>query len=467
MKESREIAMAVTLPRTVAEEEILQSLEEASEQNLCACYQCGTCTSACPFGFAPQRVMRHLQLGQIEEALALSTTWECASCTACTRECPHDLDPARVLKVIRGMREASGGEVQGDCAREARRLQALAAREYRSRAHRLRSRIFAHIHSLSRAGSLSAPLSNWLLRLPFARPLLQRLVGIHEARALPSFSRPSFPSWFARRAPGGRGERGEVALFHDTFMDYENPEVGKAATALLEAAGFRVVLSNTVCCGRPMLSKGFTRLAAAQARANVDALLECARRGVAVVGCEPSCVLTIRHEYPELLRGTPWEPKAKEVAGCVCLIDEFLDRMDSKGELDLRFRAPEGDDRRVLFHGHCQQKTRADPGASLRLLMRAGYSPEMAQAGCCGMAGAFGFEKEHYEASKGAFDRGLGRAFADDPDAPLILMGTSCRQQVAHFGGKRAQHLAEFLGERLMVEEPEEQDAPGGGLKID
>jgi Fe-S oxidoreductase len=441
--------MAVTLPLETGRQRPLKALEEACEQDFCACYQCGTCTSACPFGFSPQRVMRYLQLFQVEEALSLSTTWECASCTACTRECPHEMDPARVLKALRQMKDPPSPFLRKGSEPEVRLAHEAAAKEYRRRAHRLRSWTFAHIHRISRAGSALAPVSNWLLRLPLARPLLNGILGIHGARAFPSFSRRSFPAWFAGHTPRRGGERGDVALFHDTFMDYESPEVGRAAVGLLEAAGFRVVLSKTVCCGRPMLSKGYTRLAAAQARRNVEALQECARLGVPVVGCEPSCILTIRHEYPELLRGTPWEKAAKEVAGNVFLLDEFLDGLDARGELGLRFRGPAPGEGRVLFHGHCQQKTHADAEASLRLLRRAGFQPEMVQAGCCGMAGAFGFEREHYAASKAAFARGLGPAFEEEPETPVVLMGTSCRQQIAHFGVRKGRHLAEFLEEGL------------------
>jgi Fe-S oxidoreductase len=446
--------MTVMLPREKSDEAFLHTLQEACGRNFSACYQCGTCTAACPFSFAPQRVMRHLQLGQVEEALALGTTWECASCTTCTRECPHDMDPARILRALRDLRE--GGETEGPAAR----FRLVAERSYRGHAHRLRARIFAGIHILSRLGSCLAPASNRLLSGPIQRLLLHHLAGIHRARTLPTFRRPAFPEWFAGHVPLGDGGRGEVVLFHDTFMDYENPEVGRAATELLETAGFRVALSNTVCCGRPMLSKGYTRLATAHARANVEALHEHVKSGSPVVGCEPSCLLTIRHEYPGLLRGTEWEGKAREVAEITFLLDEFLDRLDSRGELGLEFQGAGRDGGRVIFHGHCQQKTSADPQASLRLLGRAGYRAEMPHAGCCGMAGAFGFEREHYQASQDAWERGLGVALRKE-EAPVIIVGTSCRQQVAHFGHRGALHLAEFLRRELVVSPPARSEARG------
>jgi Fe-S oxidoreductase len=422
--------MGTILPRDAAQRELLQALEQESDHNVYACYQCGKCTAACPFDFSPQRVMRYLQLGQLDEALAMETTWVCASCLTCSRVCPKEADPAGVMKALRSVRSREGTD---------RRLAGLADEQFRRHAHPLRSYFFANIHDISRRGSQLAPVSNWLTRVPGSRLAAHHLLGIHKERSLPEFVRPSFPEWFEHREPLGDGQRGRVVLFHDTFMDYDAPQIGVAVTELLELAGYEVGLSDTVCCGRPMISKGYTARATEQARINVERLHRQVADGGWVVGCEPSCLLTVREEYPKLLAGDALQAQAREVASRCLLVDEFLADTRRGGELQLKLRAPENG--RVIFHGHCQQKAEADPLHSLELLRRAGYEAEMAAAPCCGMAGAFGFEREHYEASRTAFERALGPALAARPEAELVVMGISCRKQIEHFTGRPARHL--------------------------
>jgi len=202
------------------------------------------------------------------------------------------------------------------------------------------------------------------------------LLGVHKERSLPAFVRPSFPTWFERREPLGEGHRGPVFLFHDTFMDYDAPEIGVSATELLELAGYRVMLSDNVCCGRPMISKGYLGKATEHARTNVERLHEQLGDTGYLVGCEPSCLLTLREEYPRMLAGSDLGEKAREVAGRCLLIDEFLvEDQETNGEPDLKFGAEDGN--KVLFHGHCQQKAEADARLSLELLRRAGYDAEM------------------------------------------------------------------------------------------
>ena len=144
-----------------------------------------------------------------------------------------------------------------------------------------------------------------------------------------------------------------------------------------------------------------------------------------------------------MLAGTELEQPAREVAERCLLIDEFLTRTKDTGQLELTLSAPEG--REVLFHGHCQQKAEADAALSLELLRQAGYRAQMVAAPCCGMAGAFGFEREHYDASRAAFDRALGPALEQSPEAELVVMGISCRKQIEHFTGRPVRHLAEAL----------------------
>jgi len=428
------------------ENELVKEVAALSGQNLYACYQCGKCTAGCPFSFGPQQVVRYLQLGDVAGALAFDAVRECAGCLTCTAACPKGVDPVRIMKALRALAPerlaAFGGDASATDGAGRRRGSASRAKPHGSRR---RAWLIANNHRLARLGSTLAPLSNWPLRLPGAGLAAHYLLGIHRARSLPPFARPSFPAWFRRRTPLGDGHRGTVLLFHDTFMDYNFPETGIAATELLEKAGFRVELTDTVCCGRPMISKGFTRRAESQARVNVARLYEHARDGVYIVGCEPSCLLVLRDEYPQLLREAELAEQARVVARQALLLDEFLAMLSERGELELTFDQVPPGGRPALFHAHCHQKALASPAKSLDLLRLAGYETELVNAACCGMAGAFGYEKEHYELSRAAGERGVFPAVRAHPEAEVVVMGVSCRQQIQHFTGRQTRHLAQAL----------------------
>lgn len=233
-------------------------------------------------------------------------------------------------------------------------------------------------------------------------------------------------------------------MFNDTFMNYNYPQVGRAAVELLEAAGFRVELANAGCCGRPMISKGLLGEAATQARYNVDLLVGYASQGVPIVGCEPSCLLTLRDEYPDFLK----DEKSRMVAEHSYLIDEFLMMLQDRGELDLEFRDVP---KKVLFHGHCHQKALAGMDCSIRALsLPSGYQVEAVNAGCCGMAGSFGYEREHYEISMAIGGQALFPAVnAKGADWEVAVSGVSCRQQIEQGTGRAARHLVEVLRDAL------------------
>ena len=324
----------------------------------------------------------------------------------------------------------------------------------------MRARLFANINALSRLGSRFAPISNWASRNPLSKIILHRFLGIHAKRELPSFVRTTFPEWFKshkaltpilRQAQGypsltggvardESSELGTVVLFNDTFMDYNYPQVGIAAVELLERAGFHVSLANAACCGRPMISKGLLDRSKDHARRNVDLLYPYAERGIPIVGCEPSCLLTLRDEYPDLLQ----DDKAKLVAANSYLIDEFISMLQEKGELNLEFTDIQ---KKILFHGHCHQKALVGTRYSVAALgLPPGYQVEEVNSGCCGMAGSFGYEKEHYNISMAI---GRERIFpaveAKDEDWEVAVMGISCRQQIEHGTGRKARHLVEIL----------------------
>jgi len=289
----------------------------------------------------------------------------CLECKGCKAECPSQVDMAKLKYEF---------------------LDAY----HQKHGYPLRSRLFANIGTLSKWGSTLAPMSNWGARFPLTRWILDHFLKIDKRRPLPPFARRTFPSMFHSRSTlFERQTQGEVVLFNDTFMNYNYPSIGMAATTLLERAGFHVTLVDRKCCGRPMISKGMLDMAKANAQYNVELLYPYVERGAYIVGCEPSCLLTLRDEYPDLLRS----PEADKVAEKALLLEEFLQLLQQDGRLELKFKETP---KKILFHNHCHAKALVgtEPAlAALRLVP--GFQVEESDAGCCGMAGAFGYEKEH------------------------------------------------------------------------
>ena len=343
----------------------------------------------------------------------------CLECKGCKSECPSGVDMAKLkYEFLANYNKANKPS--------------------------LRTRMFAHINRVNRWGSRFVPLSNWGASNPVGKLISEKVLGVHPQRRLPAFAGSTFEQWFNRRT--SRLETGNaVALFNDTFMNYNYPQVGMATVELLEAAGFRVELVSAGCCGRPMISKGFLDEAASAASANADALFRFAERDIPIIGCEPSCLLTFRDEYPELVR----DERAKKIADNSYLIDEFLAMLSNRGELALEFGQTS---KKVLFHGHCHEKSLVGTASSLAALrLPPNYEVELINAGCCGMAGSFGFEKEHYDISMTIGGQSLFPAIeAKGPDWEVAVMGVSCRQQVEHGTGRSARHLSEVLRDALV-----------------
>lgn len=263
---------------------------------------------------------------------------------------------------------------------------------------------------------------------------------------MPPFVRKTFRRWLRQHPPQARPDgTHQVVLFNDTFINYNEPWVGVAALRVLEDAGAQVFIPEVVCCGRPMISKGLLTEARENARANVARLAPFVEAGATVVGCEPSCVLTLRDEYPELL-GTA---ESRILADRVLTLEEYLCRCLDAGGWRPQFASTP---RQVLLHGHCHQKSLVGSGPSLRLLgMPPGFTVEEVDSGCCGMAGAFGYEKEHYEISLQIGEMRLFPAIRrSSPEALIVASGTSCRQQILHATGRKAIHLAEALAGTLV-----------------
>ena len=263
----------------------------------------------------------------------------------------------------------------------------------------------------------------------------------------PRFARETFTDWFdARRAPR-EAPRGDVVLFHDTFVTYNAPEIGRAAVELLEAGGYRVQLVDKKCCGRPLISKGMLDEAKAHAEWNVARLHPWVARGAAIVGLEPSCLLTLRDETVELVR----TDEARQVAAASFLLEEFLLREKARG-LTLPFRPPlpGGARRQALLHGHCHQKAMVGTAPTVAALRWAGFDVAEVDSGCCGMAGSFGFEREHYDLSVSLGNRRLAPAVKSAAvETEIVAPGVSCRQQIEHLAGRPARHPAQVLRDAL------------------
>jgi Fe-S oxidoreductase len=304
----------------------------------------------------------------------------------------------------------------------------------------LRSRVFGAIRTLNRLGSATAPLSNLPGRVPVLRRLADRALGITAHRPLPVFERQNLARWFRRRQRRPASTGSPVTFLADSFTSFSEPGIGRAAIELLESAGHRVRLESGECCGRSSLSKGLIEDARRKARDLVGALA--ATEGP-IVGCEPSCLLMLRDEHRALL---PGDPRVTDVGGRARLVEELLLEAIDDGRLRLRSDAwPAG--RQVVFHGHCHQKAEVGTAATVALLRRIpGVVVVELDAGCCGMAGSFGFESEHYNLSMAVGqDRLFPAVRATSASAVVAATGVSCRQQIQHGTDRRAWHPVELI----------------------
>ena len=340
----------------------------------------------------------------------------CLECKACKAECPSNVDMAKLkYEFLDHYHRANGLP--------------------------LRNRIFGGIETLNRIGSKLAPLSNWIANSGLNRWLMEIVAGIDRRRPLPQFAGETFEDWFRKHKAEGDGSKGDVILFHDTFNNFNTPNVAVAATRFLENSGYRVALVEKKCCGRPMISKGMLGQAKENAAWNVDKFASYAEKGVPIVGLEPSCLLTLRDEYPEFIRTNA----AKKVAENSFLFDEFVAREIKAERLSFH---PSGVGKQVLLHGHCHQKALVGTAPTVAMLKAAGYEVSEVDSGCCGMAGSFGFEKEHYDLSTKIGNRRLMPAVkAAAPEVEIVAAGISCRQQIGHLAGRNAKHPAELLWE--------------------
>ena len=333
----------------------------------------------------------------------------CLECRACKAECPVGVDVARFKSEF------------------------LA--DYWSRHGVSRhARVLGNARTLAEWGSAFAPVSNWVMNSGISRYVAEKSFGIDRRRALPAFARRTL-SATAPRAD----DNATAIVFNDTFTNYYDPEIGMAVFDVLRAAGVRAGIAPHHCCGRPQISKGLLGDARALAARNAESLYVHARAGRAVVFCEPSCLSAVREDAPSLLRGEIRD-KAIAVAEASVLFEEFMRPMVNNLRLS---RGPA----EILLHGHCHQKSMGLVAPARALLAQIPDSTVVdLDAGCCGMAGSFGYSTKHFDVSRAIGERKLLPAVRNKkPDSVIVASGTSCRHQVNDFTGERAVHSAVLL----------------------
>jgi len=342
----------------------------------------------------------------------------CLGCKACKRECPSGVDLAKLKTEIKYQYLQEHGASLGD-------------------------HFFGYIDTLSSYGSATAPITNWINQSDFGRTLLQRFVGIDRRRPLPAFYFETFVKWFQRRTrPQQESPRGKVAFFYDCYLNHNDPELGRSAVQVLEALGYEVTLADRKCCGRAMLSTGFVDDAREKARYNIRRLSDQIRDGYKVVGCEPSCIVTIQDDYDDLFEPSDQLELVKQNT---FEFSEFLnDELEGAPDPSL-FNIP---DHPFIYHGHCHQKATGKAGHVPSLLEKIlGAKVNVLDSGCCGMAGGFGYEHKHYDLSMN-----IGEILFNQirhAEGQVVAPGVSCRSQIGHGMNVVARHPAEILAGHL------------------
>ena len=367
----------------------------------------------------PEEAFESDELG---EALDL-----CLSCKGCKSECPASVDMAKM---------------------KAEYLQQRYDREGTPMA----ARFFAYFGTMARLGSIAPRLANWMLSLGLVKWVLEAWFGVSRQRELPEMAASTFDAEFKqyRREHGAPDDDAEVLwLYVDPFTDFTEPEVGIDAVRVLEALGYRVERFGMRDDGRTYLSKGLVK----KGRRVLERGLEKVgdelenHRGRPVIGLEPSALLTFRDEMTDLV-GSSHREAAKRLEERSFLLEEFLAQRLDADELDTSVFG--GDATTAVLHGHCHQKAMVGTEPTKAVLEAAGFDVETLQTGCCGMAGSFGYEADHYEISMDIGELVLFPALRDLDDGDVVVApGTSCRDQIADGVDEQARHPASILADRL------------------
>jgi FAD/FMN-containing dehydrogenase/Fe-S oxidoreductase len=335
----------------------------------------------------------------------------CLACKGCKTDCPVNVDMATYKAEF-------------------------LSHYYQGRLRPLRAYSMGLIYWWARLASHVPDLANFLTQTPVLGRIVKALGGIAQERRMPAFASPTFAEWFANR-PWKQPKGPRVILWPDTFNNYFYPRTARAAVAVLEQAGCQVVIpARPLCCGRPLYDFGMLTLAKRQLRQILDCLQDDITAGTPIVGLEPSCVAVFRDELVNLL---PHDEAAKRLAQQTLTLGEFLNRRAAEWQ-------PPRMHKQAVVHGHCHHKAVMGFEAEPALLKKAGLDVDVLDSGCCGMAGSFGFAREHYGWSQEIGALSLFPAVdAADPQTIIVADGFSCRQQIEQHSDRHALHTAEVL----------------------
>jgi len=345
---------------------------------------------------------------EVKESLDL-----CLACKGCKSDCPVGVDVATYKAEF-------------------------LSHYYEGRVRPIASYAFGNIDLWSRVATHVPGLVNLTTQLPLLRDLSKLAAGIPQQRSIPAFAPENFKTWFFRRpSDAGNPDAPPVLLWPDTFNNYFQPATAKAAVDVLEAAGFRVIVPRAhLCCGRPLYDHGMLDRAQSLLLQILDELSPEIEAGIPIVGLEPSCVTVFRDELVNLF---PHDERAQALSRQTFLLSEFLETHAQHVPLPQL-------NRKALLHGHCHHKSLAKMTAEEAVLRRLGIDFQSPAPGCCGMAGAFGFERDKYDISIAIGELELMPAVRQAPDDWLIIAdGFSCREQIAQGSPRHALHLAEVL----------------------
>ncbi len=354
----------------------------------------------------------------------------CVGCKGCKRDCPTGVDMAKMKVEFLHHYKGKHG-------------------------YTLKDKLVAHLPDYAHWASRFAPLLNLRNTFPGLAALGEKLTGLSARRSLPKWQRKTF---FNSGPAGASGEEvlsaaKPVVLFVDTFNGTFEPGNARSAFEVLQAAGYTVHVAakksadgKHLCCGRTYLASGMVEQAKAKARELVDVLLPFAEKGIAIVGLEPSCLLTLRDEILVMGLGEA----AETISGQALLFEEFLAREAAAGQLDELQKKLLPIDQPVLLHGHCHQKAFGAVSPIMAVLkLIPGARPELIESSCCGMAGSFGYEADHYEVSMQMAELSLLPAVRKQPGAIVVADGTSCRHQIRDGAQREAVHVAALMAQQL------------------
>jgi FAD/FMN-containing dehydrogenase/Fe-S oxidoreductase len=354
----------------------------------------------------------------------------CLSCKACKAECPSNVDMAKL---------------------KAEFLQHY----YDKNGIPLRNRMIAYITSINKISILVPRLFNYFVRNPFFSYLIKRMAGFAKKRSIPLLGLQSLHRYIRKNRKkintGLKQTSREVVLFIDEFTNYNDTEIGIKTIKLLNRLGYKVITPRAVESGRTFISKGLLRTARKKAIKNIEIFSDIVNEDRVLIGIEPSAILSFRDEYPDLVRGD-LKIKAKRLSKHAFMLEEFIGREFEKGNI----KSDQFTDRalKIKLHGHCQQKAIASVSSTVKALsIPVNYSIEEIPSGCCGMAGSFGYEKEHYDVSIKVGELVLFPAIRNSAaETVFVAPGTSCRHQIMDGTGKIALHPAEVLYDAVLTQ---------------